>query len=675
MNTDYGKRRREMVERQLAGRGIRNDRVLEAMNSVPRELFVPPEVVEFAYRDTALPIEADQTISQPYIVALMAEELELQPDERVLEVGGGSGYAAAVLSHLAARVFTIERHEILAESARKQIRELGLDSVEVIHGDGTLGLERAAPFDAILVSAGGEKVPPALFEQLAPGGRLLMPVGRAGDVQELVLHRKKPDGTITREALGQVRFVPLIGKIHGEPEESSGEDLQEPERRERARDVEDELREHLKDRKGLVFQEPSAADVAAAAERMAGHEVILLGEASHGTSEFYSIRAEITRELIERGAIDFVAVEADWPDAAHLDRFVRGIDLDEAAMAPFTRFPRWMWANRETLDFLRWLREFNQDIDDPEARVGFFGLDLYSLGTSIQAVLAYLSDVDPEVADLARDRYGCLTPWEKDPQTYGHLAVTGRYEACEDDVVSMLEDLLENRVSYERSDGFRYMNAVNNARLVANAERYYRTMFQGPTASWNLRDQHMFDTLTDLLGYHGKDASAAVWAHNSHLGDASATELSAGGQFNLGQLCRERFGKGCYNLGMGTHRGTVMAAHRWDEPGKVMEVRPSLQGSYEGVGHNVREPGFFLPLREESHVRRSLLDERLQRAIGVIYRPETERQSHYFHASLPRQFDEWLFVDVTSAVTPLKPAAEVEGPEGAEILDTFPFGV
>jgi protein-L-isoaspartate(D-aspartate) O-methyltransferase len=695
-DVDHARRRDRMVARQIAARGIEDERVLEAMRTVPREEFVAGEMVRFAYEDAALPIDAEQTISQPYVVAAMVEALELRPEDRVLEVGAGSGYAAAVLSRLAARVFAVERHRSLVRSARRALERLGYDNVVLRHGDGTLGWEEEAPFDAILVSAGGA-VPPALREQLAPGGRMVIPVGEADRTQELTRFRKEADGTVTERRLGAVRFVPLVrgagdGTDAGGGEAGPGADGppdpgSEPTRpgdldlqaaadaarhagaRPDASPVE-RIRPHVE-----PFPAVDAVDDAGVADRLSGRRVVLLGEASHGTSEFYALRARLTRTLVERGEIDFVAVEADWPDAAVLDRWVRGLEDGRPPVAPFQRFPRWMWANAETRSFLRWLREFNQGVDDPEERVGFFGLDLYSLHTSMDAVVAYLEDVDPETAELARSRFACLDPWEREPQMYGRLASSGRLEACEEEVVEMLRDLLENRVRYARADGLRYLDAIENARLVADAERYYRAMYRGPVLSWNLRDQHMMDTLVNLLAHHGEGASAAVWAHNSHLGDASATEMGAGGQYNLGQLCRERFGDRCYAVGMGTHEGTVLAARRWGEEGEVMEVRPSLEGSYERLCHQVDAPAFCLPLRLDggrNGVRRALGRERLQRAIGVLYRPASERTSHYFRAVLPRQFDEWIFFDRTRAVTPL---CRDGAADGAEAADTVPFGV
>ncbi len=669
--------RTRMVEQQIAARGVEDDRVLEAMRSVPREEFVAERSVEFAYADSALQIAENQTISQPYIVALMAEALDIDPGDRVLEVGAGSGYAAAVLSHLAARVFAVERHAPLVESARRAFDRVGVENVTLRHGDGTKGWADEAPFDAILVSAGGTDVPDALTEQLAPGGTLVIPVGKAGGTQRLERIRKSSSGDeLLSTDLGAVRFVPLIGSV-GPAADADAATAPAGETSSRTRggatDPVELIRAHS-DPLGSIGPDMDTGTLDGVVERAAGHRAVLVGEASHGTSEFYRVRERITRRLIERGDVDFVAVEADWPDAAHLDRWVRHVERPDAPFEPFARFPTWMWANEETLDFLRWLREFNASIDDPDDRVGFFGLDLYSLHTSMQAVLDYLDDVDPDTAELARARFGCLTPWERDPQSYGRLAVTGRMEDCEDEVVEVLKDLLERRIEYEHADGRHFMDALENARTVANAERYYRAVYQGPTASWNLRDQHMMDTLTDLLGYHGPDSSAVVWAHNSHLGDASATELAAGGQFNLGQLCEERFGADCRKIGLGTHTGEVMAADGWGEPGEVKRVRPSLENSWERLSHDAGLATLALPLDRDDAVRRAFTPERLERAIGVIYRPQTERQSHYFHASLARQFDEWLFLDETSAVTPLERVGSGET-DAAEMPDTFPFAV
>jgi protein-L-isoaspartate(D-aspartate) O-methyltransferase len=413
------------------------------------------------------------------------------------------------------------------------------------------------------------------------------------------------------------------------------------------------------------------ADLGALLERIGGARVVLLGEATHGSAEFYLMRARITRELIERKGFSLVAVEADWPDAAWVDRYVGHVAAPPPGGPPFGRFPRWMWRNAEVAEFVEWLRERNRAIPEPEQRVGFYGLDLYSMYGSIGVVVDYLDRVDPAAARLARARYACLTPWSASPAAYGHAAVSGRARGCENEVVAVLVDLVARRLEYARMDGRRFFDAAQNARLIANAERYYRVMYRGSVASWNLRDQHMFDTLAALLALHGPDGRVVVWAHNSHIGDAAATEMGAKGEHNIGLLCRRAFGAEAYLVGFGTDHGTVAAAADWDQPMEVMAVRPAHADSYERVCHESGVPAFLLGLAEPARVevREELLPPRLERAIGVVYRPETEMASHYFGASLPRQFDEYVWFDRTEAVTPLL------GPAAPGLPETYPFGL
>jgi protein-L-isoaspartate(D-aspartate) O-methyltransferase len=419
-----------------------------------------------------------------------------------------------------------------------------------------------------------------------------------------------------------------------------------------------------------AFPDIGEADLGSLLERAGQARVVLLGEATHGSAEFYRMRDRITRALIERRGFTVVAVEADWPDAAWVDRYVRHAATRPHGPAPFARFPRWMWRNAEVADFVEWLRERNAAVCEPERRAGFYGLDLYSLYDSIGVVLDYLDRVDPAAARVARTRYGCLTPWSGDPAAYGRAALTSR-AGCEDEVVAALVDLVTRRLEYDGRDGTLFFDAAQNARLIANAERYYRVMYQGSVASWNLRDQHMFDTLSSLLAFHGPESRAVVWAHNSHIGDATATEMGAHGEHNLGQLCRRRWGEEAFLVGFGTDHGTVAAAADWGEPMEVMDVRPARPESYERVCHDTNIPAFLLALREPARpeVRGELAEPRLERAIGVIYRPETELQSHYFAASLPEQFDEYVWFDRTSAVTPLA------GPSVPGLPETYPFGV
>jgi protein-L-isoaspartate(D-aspartate) O-methyltransferase len=639
-----------MVRGQIEARGIRDRAVIEAMTEVPREAFVPGDQAEFAYQDNPLPIAEGQTISQPYIVGLMTAALELKPGDRVLEIGTGSGYAGAVLSRIAAEVYTVERHAALAESARAALESLGFDNVHVLHGDGTRGWPEHAPYDAIVVAAGGPEVPQALLGQLAVGGRLVIPVGPTPRLQELVRVTRVAESEYATEELGGVRFVPLVG---AEGWEERGGRLMLP-----ARDASRDLASTIVRETAEPFDDIDTAELGALLERIGDARVVLLGEATHGTSEFYRMRARLTRQLIERRDFRIVAVEADWPDAATVDAYVRGAPPSRAAGEAFSRFPTWMWRNREVQEFVEWMREHNRELPE-ERRAGFYGLDLYSLHSSIDRVLGYLDDIDPDAARVARHRYGCLSPWESDPAVYGRMVVSGRYRACEPEVVAMLGDLLSSRLEYLSRNGTRFLDAVQNARLVASAEQYYRAMYYGGRDSWNLRDTHMFDTLELLLAYLGPESKAIVWAHNSHVGDASATEMGARGELNVGQLCRREHGTRAFLVGFGTHIGTVVAASDWGGPMEIKDVRPSHERSYERVCHDSRVEAFLLPLREprREEVRGELMAPRLERAIGVIYRPETELESHYFQAVLPGQFDEWVWFDRTEAVTALAPAS------------------
>ena len=661
----FSKLRKEMVDNAIFARGVRSELVLHAMRSVPRERFLPAHLREFAYDDAPLPIEEGQTISQPYIVAFMTEALALHGGEKVLEIGAGSGYAAAVVSEIAADVYTVERHGPLAEKAAATLVDLGYHNVHVLHGDGTKGWPEHAPYDAIIVAAGGPSIPESLKDQLKIGGRLVIPVGADLHIQELVRVTRIAQDEYRREDLADVRFVPLLGE--------EGWTEPQPTRPRHApptgASAEEKLVKKVADA-AEPFGSIDTADLAPLLERIGDARIVLLGEASHGTSEFYRMRERISRELIVKKGFRFIAIEGDWPDAARVDHYVRHLEYPASEWTAFARFPTWMWRNNEVRDFVDWLREHNAATKH-EARVAFHGLDLYSLYVSIRSVLHYLDEVDPHAAKVARQRYGCLTPWQGDPATYGHAALTGAYRTCEPHVVQALRDLLEKRLSYAAHDGERFFDAVQNARLITNAERYYRIMYYGSRASWNLRDEHMFTTLKNLLAFYGTNSKAIVWAHNSHVGNSAATEMAARGEHNIGHLCRQEFGDGAYLVGFGTNSGTVAAASDWDGPMEIKTVQPALPNSYERLAHATGHGRFMLGM----HVRADLTGAQglgkphLERAIGVIYRPETERASHYFQAILPRQFDEYIWFDDTRAVTPFDTA------ELAGLPDTYPFGV
>jgi erythromycin esterase-like protein len=407
--------------------------------------------------------------------------------------------------------------------------------------------------------------------------------------------------------------------------------------------------------------------------------LVLVGEASHGTEEFYTERARITRNLILAHGFNIVAVEADWPDAYLINRYVRG-EGDAAdpvrALSGFVRFPQWMWRNKVVLEFVRWLRDYNDQLPKSAVKVGFYGLDIYSLSTSIAAVLSYLDKHDPDAAVRARYRYACFDHASEDPQGYGYSATFGLSESCERQVMEQLTELHKNAPRYSERDGRlaadEYFFAEQNAMLVRDAEVYYRAMFSGRIDSWNVRDRHMADTLHALVNHSQRQdraAKAVVWAHNSHVGDARATEMGRNGEWNLGQLVRERYGKASRLIGLSTYGGTVTAAANWDEAPATRVIRPALAGSYEAVFHQLRIPQFGIGLADDSKESLLHLDRpMLERAIGVIYRPATERISHYFEARLRAQFGAILHFDQTHAVEPLDQA---EPPEAGE-PETFP---
>jgi erythromycin esterase-like protein len=408
----------------------------------------------------------------------------------------------------------------------------------------------------------------------------------------------------------------------------------------------------------------------------------LLGEATHGTHEFYRERAEITKRLIKEKGFTAVAVEAEWPDAFRVNRYVRGLGDDHdanEALGGFKRFPTWMWRNTVILDFVEWLRNYNSSLPLKGAKVGFYGLDLYSLYTSIEAVLSYLTTIDPEAARRARYRYSCFQHFAEDTQAYGYAANFGITESCEREVIEQLVELRRRAADYASRDGRvaqdEFFFAEQNARLVLNAEKYYRSMFDGRVESWNLRDRHMAETLHALVTHldsQGQQAKVAVWEHNSHLGDARATYMADYGELNVGQLVRERYGPEAVLIGFTTYEGTVTAASDWGGAAERKRVRPALENSYEALFHEAKIPKFILPFRDNGPASIAVRDPRLERAIGVIYLPQSERQSHYFDARLSDQFDAVIHFDETTALEPLERYGLWETGEPPE---TFPTGV
>lgn len=435
-----------------------------------------------------------------------------------------------------------------------------------------------------------------------------------------------------------------------------------------------DLRPHLYELEG------SPRDYQPVLDLVGDAQLVLLGEASHGTHDFYEQRAEITKRLIVEKGFSAVAVEADWPDAYRVNRYVQGESEDasaDAALKGFERFPTWMWRNTVVLDFVEWLRDLNSS-RAANNRVGFYGLDLYSLFNSMAAVVNYLDRVDPEAAMRARYRYSCFEHFGEDSQAYGYVASFDLERSCEDEAINQLLEMqrraMELLGSSNREDFF---DAEQNARLVKNAEEYYRSMFRGRQSSWNLRDTHMVETVDSLIAYlqrHQREPKMVLWAHNSHLGDARYTEMGQRGELNVGQLIRQKYGDRARLVGFTTHTGTVTAANDWDEPGERKRVRPALPDSYELEFHATGVPRFFLPLRNGALGSSLLTRQRLERAIGVIYRPQTERISHYFRADLAHQFDGVFHFDETRALQPLE-IPERWHTADAEAPETYPSGI
>lgn len=413
--------------------------------------------------------------------------------------------------------------------------------------------------------------------------------------------------------------------------------------------------------------------------RIGDARIVLLGEASHGTHEFYRERARITKRLIGELGFTAVAIEGDWPDAYRVNRYLHGAGEDgdaEEALRGFQRFPSWMWRNADTIDLVGWLRTHNDGLHRTARRVGLYGLDLYSLGASMDAVIRYLEVEDPEAAARARRRYECLQPYAQEGSAYGESVLLGVGEPCRRRVIEQLVELRRRAGEYLLRDGVvaedEYFFAEQNAAVVLDAEEYYRTMFGDRAGSWNLRDRHMADTLDQLLAHldrHGGTTRVVVWAHNSHVGDARATDMSQRGELNIGQLLRERHGAGVVSVGFTTYDGTVTAASDWGAVPERMRVRPALPDSYEALLHATGMDGLLLCPLPAGDAGRALREPRLERAIGVIYRPQTERQSHMFGASIVRQFDALVHLDHTRAVEPLE-----RGPAWAlsEPPETYP---
>lgn len=412
----------------------------------------------------------------------------------------------------------------------------------------------------------------------------------------------------------------------------------------------------------------TAADLDPLMERIGNARFVLLGEASHGTSEYYQWRARLSRRLIEEKGFNFVAVEGDWPDCYQVNRYVKGYrEASPSArkvLHTFKRWPTWMWANWEMVAFVEWLRQRN---DKRSAKAGFYGLDVYSLWESMESILNYLQKHDPDAVQTALEAYRCFEPYGEDVQSY---AWSTRLvpETCEDEVIDLLLEM-QRRANRYNGDPEASFNSEQNALVITNAERYYRAMVRSDSGSWNIRDQHMMETLNRLVDFHGPKSKGIVWAHNTHVGDARYTDMAGVGMLNIGQLAREQHGEDSVVLvGFGSHRGSVIAGKSWGAPMERMQLLEARVGSWEDVLHLASQDQLIL--FDQENIPEEMCKQRGHRAIGVVYQPEFESYGNYVPTILPKRYDAFLYIEETEALHPLYIEPEVVNPP-----DTYPWGI
>jgi protein-L-isoaspartate(D-aspartate) O-methyltransferase len=622
------------IETHLREKGITSDVLLNAFKDLPEEFYLSEIIQPYFYEDVRIEKSLDKLEPRVVFIARMLEQMGIKKGEKILIAGVDSIFVLVILSKIYKEVYSIETNETYAKWSQDVLKNIGVSNIEIEIGKPELGLSKKAPFDAILIASGLEEIPDNLKKQLKVGGNMLIPIGLDWSHAILELTERLSSTEFKNENIRESYFIPRSKQI---PLISKIEFLDQ--------EITDEIGMNAK-----PFTSPLDYPIDQLLKRIGNAKVVLIGEASHGTSEFYRTRQEITKALIEKCGFNFVCAEADWSDAEQINKYVKN-DYKQQDWMPFVRFPQWMWKNAEVLEFVEWLKKHNNSNGNS---IGFYGLDLYGMENSIDLVIKYLEEKDPNLAMTARERYGCITPYLTDPAIYGKLVLNNHLQSCEQEVVKMLFDLLKNKNKLDHSPEFFY--TYQNATVVADAERYYKSMYYGSSESWNLRDLHMFYTLRSLMAFHGPNAKTIVWAHNSHVGNALATEIYARGEINIGHLCKEQYGNSCYSIGFGTHHGTVAAAENWGSKMEVMKVNESLQGSFENLCHHTKIDNFTLPLREqdtEDTLRTLLSSPKLERAIGVIYRPKTELLSHYFQAVLSSQFDEYIWINKTKAVTPI----------------------
>lgn len=639
------------INLQLKHKGIKNALLIKAFEGLPKALFTSKELHPFSYQESETDYQFETIEPRVIVIAKMLEQLKIKEDEKILVIDVDSVYVLAALSKIYKEVFMIDANETYATWASQVLKNIGVENVSVKTDREPLGWKENAPFDTILIASEFEEVPDSLKEQLKIDGKLLVPIGPDWShsvfeiIERVTLNEYRIEKLRDNFFIPNPKILPEIGTTEF-PEKEIVQEIKA---------------------KAIAFKSIKNFPMDDLLDRIGDARVVLMGEASHGTSEFYLARQEITKALIEKKGFNFVCAEADWGDAQQINNYVRN-KHDKRDWVPFVRFPQWMWRNKEVLEFVEWLKKYNESHRNSK---GFYGLDLYGLENSINLVIDYLEKVDTRLANLAKARYGCIEPYMSDPAVYGKMVLSKQMISCEKDILKMLIDLLKNKNKLDNSPEYYY--AYQNANVVVDAERYYKAMYYGSAESWNLRDFHMFHTLKSLLTYFKPNAKAIVWAHNSHIGNALATEMYSRGEINIGHLCKEHFGEQSYHIGFGTHTGTVAAANNWGGEMEFIPVNKSLPDSYENLCAQTEIPSFTLPLRANhsgEKLRELLGTPKLERAIGVIYRPKTERMSHYFRAVLPSQFDEYIWFRSSNAVTPITSKSIVP-----ELIESHPFSL
>lgn len=643
------------IKELLKNKGISNKLLLEAFQNIPEALFSSETMRTYFHQDLKSEENLDKIDPKIITVTRILEQLQVKEENKILITGVNSVSILAALSKIYKDVYAVEKTEAYAIWTLEVLKEIGITNVHLQTGNLEDGWTEQAPFNAILIATELKEIPTTLKIQLKVGAKLLAPIGPDWTHVMLKSIERVSETEYVTKALRGKYYIPKPKTL---PKTSTKVY------------PESEITEEIKTN-SIPFKTIKDFPMDGLLERIGDANVVLLGEASHGTSEFYTTREEITKALIEKKGFNLVCAEADWPDAEHVNNYIKNRYESEDWM-PFMDFPKWMWRNKEALSLMEWLKEHNTKHNNT---VGFYGLDLYGLENSINLLVKNLKNIDSELSDLAKSHYSGIIPYMTKPELYGRLVKDKALVSSEKEIANMLFDLLKNKNKLNHSEA--YFHAYQNATVVADAEHYYRTMHLDSTDSWNLRDAHMFYTLKSLLSYFGgkskNESKAVVWAHNSHIGNAMGTEMYERGEINIGHLCKEHFGSKAYTIGFGTHTGTVAAANNWGEEVKIMSVNESAPGSYENLFHKTNIPNFTLPLRAEhsgEKLREVLSSPKLERAIGVIYRPKTELRSHYFKASLPLQFDEYIWFNETKAVTPLTGKTEA-----SKHIDEHPFGL